>query len=321
MLGSAFAIVVVSNMPCWTPQHHRGLSERILCSDATTTLQSNTEYLLEVQRVAYPVIPVALLPFMQQLGAMRDTTNASVLDDTTITIANTSIYSIDSAPDSPPSETVSPVITIVGLHATTMRNTTSVLIFDSAALLGGDTTLLINAWKTCRRPLITVPGVDTASVLAICGTTIFESGTRIAVTRVAGVVGPLISGFSLVPNPAMLTLRPNTTITFASVSSSGLGNEGSVFGLASASTASSLFSVVVVADSTLQTPYGINLYLSSLCGFGYLVGPSSIVSSTMPATLTLLCNTWSPAPLAELLTLSDARLAVEGIGGTCSSPR
>ncbi|CUG81709.1 Hypothetical protein, putative, partial [Bodo saltans] len=259
------------------------------------------------QRIAYTVIPVALLPFMQELDARRDTTNASVLDGTTITIANTSIYSTDSAPDSPPSKTASPMIAIVGLYATTMRNTVLVLISDSTAFLSGDGSR--QAWKTCRRPVITIPGVDKASVLVIAGTTIFESGTRIAVTRVAGVVGPLISGFSLVSDPAMLTLRPNTTISFAYVSSSGLDNEGSVLGLTSASASSSLFSVVVTADSTLQTPYGINLYLSSLCGFAYLAGPSSIVSSTMPATLTLLCNTWSPAPLAELLTLSDARLS------------
>ncbi|CUG81703.1 membrane-associated protein, putative [Bodo saltans] len=259
------------------------------------------------QKVAYAGLPAVIVPLLGQLSPTTSGVTSSILDNVKITILNTSIHSsIENGALS--TTTSSLMIAIVGLYATTMRNTVSVFISDSTAFQARGSAST-HTWKTCRRPLIMIPGRGTASVIAVSGTAIFEAGTRISVSRVTGVVGPLIAGYSLVPNPAMLTLRPNTTISFTYVSSSGLGNEGSVFGLASASTASSLFSVVVVADTNLQSPHGLDLSLSSLCGFGYLAGPSSIVSSTMPATLTLLCNTWSPAPLAELLTLSDARLS------------
>ncbi|CUG90085.1 membrane-associated protein, putative [Bodo saltans] len=263
------------------------------------------------QKIAYAGLPTVVLPLVGALSPTSGVTS-SIFDSVHITILNTSISaSINNTGSSNATSTVSTanlMISILSLYATTMRNTASVLISDSTAFLarGGVST---NAWKTCQRPLIITPGGSTASVVAISGTTIFESGTRISVARVAGVVGPLICGYSLVPNPAKLTLEPNTSISFAYVSSSGTEDESSVFGLASASTASSIFTVVVVADSTLQSPYGIDLSFSSLCGFGYLAGPSSSVSSTMPATLTLLCNTWSPTPLAELLTLSETRLS------------
>jgi hypothetical protein len=158
-------------------------------------------------KIMYPALPPLILPLFALLNpAANSNATTTVLDGVVIHVTNTTLRS-----NEPLSTDVANSVAIAILEISgwaTRNGFTTVISNVSLAFQAQTEQQSATPWRTCT----TASGNEVlASVVGFAGSTTLHSSTRIAATRVSGVLGPLIAAYSLVKSPAVLLLQPNAS--------------------------------------------------------------------------------------------------------------
>jgi hypothetical protein len=265
------------------------------------------------QTAAYGILPAPIAAFAETLFADTDTSVPhveSTFDSVAVSIDDTSIAS--SASRAVKLSDANIVVGAVGLTTTVMRNGAGMSVNNFSLLLfmlDRENEKNMTAAR-CRQQTndISTTGSGFGPVIGVFGSCVLEASTWIVVRGARGVVGPIVSSYSVAQKSTVLTFQRNSSIQFTDVSAVGLIAEGSIFGKGSQSDGTGTFTINVAQAAMSVGVTGIFLSMSSLCGFGFLVGPQSSVVSATQAAVSLQCNVWSPIPLQQLLVTSTSRL-------------